>query len=445
MEQNRKRKLEADQQPPKGAAINIAHFDLSAVPITDVSILSSEFEQILPQTKAADVVEYIIGPYPAFWIALNEIFLHLVLSVKTSAGAKLAADSKTSVGQLIIASLFQSMDIRIDGVTITPCSNIHTYASYLKSILYNSVASINSRGHIQGLYMNTKSTALADDNAAYISLKAKAQEDRFEVYARPFHGIFETLRYLPPNKTLSIKFRLSPNTFYLNGGGLAANTTFTDVCHLEQAYLDIKKVICHSQVDAYYNTCLNSGKLLSLPFFDYNATTFVIPKGQLSFSSENLMPVVPTFACFCMIPTTSFMGTYNECPYFFKDHKLANFKFTYNGEDLMYGGNARISVADNNFARYYNQLVSHTNENGIATCDLKVSDFKTNGYFILPLLTRASGKRDRLPISMTGSVRLHLQFAEALSENLNVIVYYETPKIVMWDKTHLFIKDEFSE
>lgn len=444
MEQGKKRKLEADQQPPKAATYNLSHFDLTTVPVTDVGVLNYSVDEILPQSKSDQLIEYYVAPSHAHWIALEEIFHYLNLSAKTSSNTSLPPTSKTSITNLIHSSFFEIVDIFIDSIPITSGANNYSFSSYMNKFFFNDRNAINTRFQTEGLFISNKETFTDDDNEAYKSLKTLAQSKTFETYGKISHALFEAPRYLPPGHSITIRMRIAPNTFYLTGKGLGANESLTTKLVINKCALFVKKIIAHSVVDMNCNAALNSNRLLSIPLYEYIATSFVIPKDQLNFTSEVLLNVLPSYAAFGMVSTKSFFGTYEDSPYQFKHYGLVNYRLTLNGEDLL-PTNSRISVTDNEIMRPYHQLINTENDKGEKCCNVSLQEYKNFGYFFVTLWDSNGQKKDRYSLNRTGSVRLHLTFRENLTENVSVIFYYHMPKLLQFDKSNLFIKTNFSE
>lgn len=62
------------------------------------------------------------------------------LAVTNKDGAALAANSLTSVGNLIHSSIFDSIEIKVNGVSITTGANLYPFASYINKLLNNTTA-----------------------------------------------------------------------------------------------------------------------------------------------------------------------------------------------------------------------------------------------------------------------------------------------------------------
>lgn len=111
MEQVKRKRIEAEQNS-SSATYNVSHFDLTSLLPSDLSVLSSEYEQIIPITKTNDILEFVI-PASSYWISLSECLLHLTLQVVQANGNKLLPSSKKSLGNFAFGSLFETVDILI--------------------------------------------------------------------------------------------------------------------------------------------------------------------------------------------------------------------------------------------------------------------------------------------------------------------------------------------
>lgn len=202
MEQAKRKKLE-QLQPQKAAAFNISQFDLTNSPLVDISILNEEYEEIIPHTKTSDVIEIHYNGSPSHWINLRETSLYLNLGVRTKVDARLPNSSKTSIGNYILATLFETIDIKINGVQITSGGNLSGYSAYMNKSLFNSTETLLKKGPLEGFYINTHSSTFSTDNKAYVSLKTNAQADTIELIGRIPNALFETTKFLPPSTSLT--------------------------------------------------------------------------------------------------------------------------------------------------------------------------------------------------------------------------------------------------
>lgn len=445
MEASKKRKLEIGVGQ-LDAAFNASHFDLSLFPATDLSILSESYNQVEPQTKTGEVLEFHLPPNPTHWIALSDIFLYLSLGVKatpetTGSGTTAVTKYVTSYGNFLSGTLFEAIDIRINGVSITGGSNLSAYSSMMNKILYNTTEQLKRRGPLEGFYFNTTGNEIGTDNKAYVTLLDLAKKDSMELIGKIGHALFQTPRYLPPNYSLSIRLRIAPNAFVLNRPALAEGTAFTDSLEIKKCYLDVKKVVTSSFIDHQFELALKQKKTLGIPFVDFNAVSFVVPSGSLSYASEVLLNQLPTFAAFGIVESAAYVGNYQKSPFMFKPHNLSGFRFTLDGNDLMYS-NAQLSVSNNQYFRYYNQLLCTKNERGLPTCDLGTLEYTQYGYNLIPVWNSLDGKHDRVPLNFPGAVRLSLTFSQATDTNLNVIFYYEMPKRIELNGSDVYVKTE---
>lgn len=442
MEGSRKRKIEK-AQPEKLAAYNVEHFNLTNYPVCDISVLEESYEQIEPQIKGSEVVDIIIPASSHHWLALHECFLYLNLCVQTKDGAPVGSNTKTAYANYILASIWESIDIKINNVSITSGGNLSGYSAMINKILYNSMDKLTRRGPLEGFYVSSSGEDTGS-NEVYTKLLAQSKKTNMEVYGKIPHGLFDTPRYLPPGYSVSIRLRLAPNSFALNCPALAAGATFSDRIFLKNIYLDTKRCIANSKIDLAYEHQIKNKKLLYVPFVDYQCQSFVIPSGQLTFTSEILLNTLPSFAAFAIVPSKAFYGDHEKNAFLFKSHNLSGFRFSQNNEDLLFK-NARLSVSNNEYVRYYNQLLSMRDQNNDLGCDASLTEFAERGFCVIPVWNSLNGKRNRTPVSVPGPIRLSLSFKEATSENLSILFYYELPKRIELDGNTIFVKNSFTE
>lgn len=90
----------------------------------EIKKLKIEAEVVLPQTKTGDILEYHIPSQNTYWLCLADVLLYLNLCVRGGDDKKLPAASKTSLGNNIFGTIFQSVDIKLDGINLTSGGNL---------------------------------------------------------------------------------------------------------------------------------------------------------------------------------------------------------------------------------------------------------------------------------------------------------------------------------
>lgn len=185
--------------------------------------------------------------------------------------------------------------------------------------------------------------------------------------------------------------------------------------------------------------------MISFPLNEYQACSFVIPAGQMTFTSEVLLTfdidnIIIDLAVFGLVTAKAYYGAYNLSPYMFKPHGLSGYRFLLSGEDVWYNS-PKFSVSGDNYVRHYKQLLSIEDANGQLAV---IKDMFTKfGYCLVNVYNSFSGKRDRLGVGRPGNC-LVLNFKENTYENLFCIFYYESAKLVQFDKSNVYVKTDFN-
>ena len=98
-------------------------------PAIQSDILNGKFEKIYPITKLEDSgpIEFVIENATDHLLDLRQSYLNIKFNVVSSNGSSLAADAKAGLVNYPIASLFQQVDVLLNGNLISSFTNSYTY------------------------------------------------------------------------------------------------------------------------------------------------------------------------------------------------------------------------------------------------------------------------------------------------------------------------------
>lgn len=94
--------------------------------------------------------------------------------------------------------------------------------------------------------------------------------------------------------------------------------------------------------------------LMSYTILDMQSTSFILPKGILTHTSEVLFNSFPNFCCFGLVKASAYYGTYNECSFSFSNFGLNGYNFTLNSDNVLY--NIPKFSLDRNIARQFDHV-----------------------------------------------------------------------------------------
>ena len=155
---------------------NFSELELFKRPAVQSDILNGKFEKIYPIAKLEDSgpIEFLIENATDHFLVLRQNYLNIKFKVVNSDGSNLAADAEAGLVNYPIASLFQQVDVLLNGNLISSSTNTYAYRAMLEVLLGYDHGAKNSY-LAMGLY--SKDTASKMDlvavGRANSGLKAK--------------------------------------------------------------------------------------------------------------------------------------------------------------------------------------------------------------------------------------------------------------------------------
>lgn len=453
-------KTTEEKQLNSAATFN-ASFNLTGLPVSDVSTVSDHYETVYPsfQIGDSDVLEFNLPVSSTHYTNLSKSFLYLRVKIVDKDGSDIADNSKTAPVNLLFSSLFRNLEIYLNNVLINSIDNNYGYSSYIHRMLTSTKVDKETKLQSELYYPSSSANSLVETNTMYKNLINAAQTKNIELYSVINHSLFEQKRQLIPGMSIRLRFRLNSPQFYLmtskpstvttaasggtSGGAATPSTTvttpFTEKIAVLESYIDLHRSIANSRIQSHHESLLSRGSKIYYLFKDRNCLSYNVMAGSITHVSETLLSKTPTFACIALVDTKGYNGSENIDPFGFYHNNLISASMLINGEKSMFA-NPKFSVPDKQYMRLYRQLFTILNKNG-ETMNLSLADFTTNGMFILPLWWNDDSlKTDRTSVPLDCNVKVALTFKEATSKNLTVLYYYCYDRLLSFDKNHVYLE-----
>ncbi len=434
---------EIEQQSIRSTASYHTSLDLTTLPPTDISIVSSQFEDIYPLNsyqRADAPLEFNIPPSASHYLDLYNSSLYLKLKCTDKAGAVLGGSSKSSPANFPFASIFQNLEIYINNVNITASSNNYPYAAFFNRVLSNGRDAKETKFQAELLLKENVSTTAAVDANSNVYSKLKEKRNVFEVEGKIAHGILEQERMFPPNTNIRIKLRRAPNTFSMLGDDPTAGNTFTDLIVIDEAVLRCKRVIVNQRVMKMHEQQLQEGELLSYPYKDFDCLTYSIPSGSVNHISETLqMGDCPDAVVIGLVDSTAYSGISSKSPLRFDHNNLASVSVLLDGEPQLFK-DITINVGSKEFVNAYSQLFSilPPSEGGNY---ITPDDFTKYGLCLIAFDLNNAVRENRFSLNKKGSLKIKCTFSTGLASNTNVICYLVNSRLLQIDNNNnVFIR-----
>ncbi|XP_077861575.1 uncharacterized protein F54H12.2-like [Saccoglossus kowalevskii] len=110
--------------------------DLFTIPSTQTSIEKGSYKEINPLTNIADgPIEFVIPSAGSDYIDIGSTLLHIKAKITNANGSNLAADATVGPANLWLHSLFNQIDVYLNGKQISDASPTYSYRAMIETLL----------------------------------------------------------------------------------------------------------------------------------------------------------------------------------------------------------------------------------------------------------------------------------------------------------------------
>ena len=416
--------------------------DLFTPAFVQSDIESCTFEDVYPLTKLEDSgpVEFVIKNSTDKFIDFVSTYLRLkVRLVKSDGTAHVETENKASFVNYPIASIFNQLDVYLGGTLITSSSNTYAFRSIIETILnYGSDA---KKSQLEmGLF--TK------DTAAHLDETDPGKENT---------GLALRNNYTKNSKVVELIGRL--HTDLCNQGRLILNglpirlvfhrskDAFSILASANQPRVKIVyAVLCVRKVQLTYHRFSEIQQKLEKDVICYPINrvllkTHSIAAGLTSLNWDNMiLGQLPNRIFLGMVDNDSYTGNYKKNPFNFKHFDVREIGVYVNGKTLSQP--MKLNFNDDETLEGYRSLFTTTGKiNRDEGLDLTRRDYAKGyslfGFDLSPAL--CSGPHQE-PMK-EGSLRITLEFANALPNTITVLVYSEFDNTIKINKVRSVLKD----
>ena len=387
--------------------------DLFTPSFTQSDIKHGYNEDVFPISKLDDngPIEFNIENATDKFVDLANTYLRMKVQIQKSNGHALEDDEVVIPVNYIFGSAFSQIDVTLGGSVISTSNNTYAYRAYLETLL-NYGSDAKSSQMEMGLYK--KETVIENLNPTQNAVIAERVEyfknsRVVEVSGRIHSDVFHQGRLIPNGLSLKLTLHRNKSAFMLltNVDNPAYKFLF------KEAVLSIRKV-----------------QLTQHKFIEIQKSLESVPA---------LLPINRVFVG--MVDNDSFTGVYKKNPFNFKHYNLSKIACFVNGESLP-GQPLKLNFDRDHFLEGYRSLFTTTGKiNRDEGINIKRDEYKTGytlfGFDISPS-TCNGGHQE--PIKR-GTLRLELEFQQALANTITVLLYADFDNTIRIDKFRNVIKD----
>jgi len=411
--------------------------DLFSVPPTQTAVEVGNYVDYHPITNVTDgsPIEFDIPASGTDYIDLSKSMLYVKAKVVQQNGHNLPPNTPVAPVNLWLHSLFNQVDISLNGTTVTTANDTYAYRAYLETLLsYGDDAKhsqLTAALYCKDTAGKFESLELDGDDAndGFIWRNDYVKQSRsVDMMGRIHADLFFQNRYILNKVNIKIKLVRSRDQFCLMG-----DRQYKVL--IERAVLYVRKVKLSSSVFLAHAKALEQGSA-KYPVRRITCKTITIPAGYYDISHKKLFTgQLPNRIVIGMVRNDAFTGSRAHNPFNFQNFGLQELAVYTDGQVGQNIKPLKVDYRNHLYVRAFNTLFSGTgklyNDEGLSLDRYEYSHGNTLYAFDLsPDLT----DDDHFDLIKTGSVRIQAKFSEALAEPVTLIVYAEHQNLLEIDR-----------
>lgn len=404
--------------------------DVLSVPPTMTTMQESQWIEHFPVASLSNnaPIEFIIPPQTEHWTDLSQSYLYVKFKVKLHDDSNLEADSGIAPVNNFLHSMFSSIDMYLNNKLVTSNLDTYPYRAYIENLL--SYSKDSKKTHLKAGELWVKDTPSHFNSVAHDGdndgLKARITvvglSKTVELCGRLHLDLFLQEKYLPNGIAIRLRLNRSPVSFCLT----APVGTDTPQIKFESVSLHVRNVELLPVVSNNLNQLIAQHNM-KIPIRRVEVKTFTIVNGLRSKVEDHLFQgQLPKRIFIGMVTNAAFNGSLPVNPFEFQHFKLSKLDVSCNGHSVHnrpFEPNFEAGLYLKSYLSMY-QAVSAVGQN--KSFDVSKEEY-ANGYCMWGYdLTPDQGSEEgQLHPIKTGNLRIELQFAEALAQVINVLVFAE--------------------
>lgn len=424
-----------------------SELDLFSVPPTQTSIEHGTFVEYHPISSISQgaPIEFEISSTGEDYLDLSDSYLFVKAKLQRANGADLDAADQVGPVNNFLHSLFNEVEVSLNGTLISTSTNTYPYRAYMENLLsYGSEAKESQltselffKDQTGKMDVANPLAAVADGNSG---LKARAQFTNgngvVDMIGKIHSDVFFIDRYMLNEVNVKIKLCRSKDSFSLMWTGDNEFKVF-----IVSASILVRKVKVSPSVFLAHAKTLENG-MAKYPIKRVICKSFTIPRGYRDISSERLFSgSLPTRLILGCVDNDAFNGSKAKNPFNFKHFNLTELSIYMDGQQQLIKP-LKCNYASNEFISAYMSLFTGTGRNNRDIgLDISRSEYK-DGYTLYAFdLTPDMSQEGHYNLIKQGSLRVDMKFSEPLPNTVTVIAYAEFENLIEVDRSRNIVFD----
>ena len=404
--------------------------DMSSVPPTMTAMQDTqwiEFHPIASLDSYHAPIEFVIPAHTECFTDLSQTYLYIKFRILKQAGENLETDAKVFPINNFFHSMFSGIDLYLNNKLVTKNSDTYPYRGYFENLFsYGSDVKENQLKAAEFWYADEAGEFENMDNDSIKHRGKRVEHSKaVEVQGRLHLDLAMQEKYMPNGIEMKLRLNRSSPQFCLMADD------YPSKIKIDTANLTVRYVHLLPAISNQLNQTIASHHA-KIPIRRVEVKTFTINSGLRSKVEDHLFQgQLPKRLFIGMVTNEAYNGSFETNPFFFQHFNLSKMLVTSDGHSI-YGKAFEPNFRSNQYLKSYLSLYQAlASQNQVQNCNIDYEEYRGGycfwGYDLTP--DQASDMSHLHPIK-TGNLRLELQFASALSQTINVIVYAEFDSLV---------------
>lgn len=387
-------------------------------------------------SEESQVKFYIPGTSDSF-IDLSMSQLRIVMKIVKDDGSDLADDDVVSTVQLPIASMFNQIDMEINGKSVSSSTKLYAYRAMMETVMESGRDECWMTP--AGYHFSDEGDTKVDPAFFTAFAPRYAKSAQVEIQGPLFLDLFTQNKLIPPQCAIMLRMTRASNEFSLYAKD--------DVKKYRIKIKDMSLILTHCELQPEYRLGIERSvmtKLMQFPMKQIEMRSYMIGKGSYTHTEHYAyMGRVPRRVVFGMVRDVNASGSIVTDPFLFEHFNLSHIEVLLNG--VTYPSHSVIIDMSNppwSAAGTYAETMQSLGKLSGAETGLSITKWASNKFLIATDFHLAMGAdSDCLVRNEKGQLSISLQFSQPIADQVQLVLYIEMNGVMQMDATRNIIRD----
>ena len=357
------------------------------------------------------------------YIDLSRSYLYIKARILKN-GVPVTDAEDVTPANLWIHTIFKQVDFSLNNKLLFNSGTNYHYKAYLESVITGETdnPALTSEMFYKDSSGQSKANSKTEGSFGILNRYNWTKDGAFvEMQGVLRSEVCQLKKLLPNNITIGLKlYQNSPDVALLSPADYAKAFTI----EISQAVFKVCKVTLDADVFTAHETIMREGRNVYLPLMKSELQTHVVSKGSSTWCSNDLFQNrIPQAIIIGLIDSDAYHGNFKKSCFNFEGNGLQNITVFKDGQ--AYPRNSIVCNYDKDQAMDgFNSFMSNTE------AKISYSDYLHGHSLYAYSMYDAFYAPECTSFTSQGNLTINIAFKDALTENINVIIYAKFPAAI---------------